>query len=268
MPSILRLACVSLLALAPVSAGAQGPWGGPNWPGPGRHGWAEEAAPDPSSEVSVSVFRAVGAEGLLGHGPLRIVPMAGTDNEGVPMAGTDNAGLPMARAGGDGVPLSDAEASSGPAPHDGDPFALESGVFQDAIAARLGHDGYVIAPPGDAAAVGQILELRVSHGLVTPGDPPHKTVSGEAAMGVSNRGSGMSLGIAIDLTKPRGPVVSTRVDVRIRDAATGRALWEGRADMAAREGDGRWPDAKIAARLAGALFDRFPGWSGERRGRK
>lgn len=257
MPKTLCLALPLALALVPVGVAAQGPWGEPGWPGPGgRHGgWIGDSAPDPSSSVSVSVFRAIGAEGMLGHGTLRIVPMQ--------PAAEDNPDAPSP------TPVSEAGASSGPAaPRGGDPFALETGIFQDAIAARLGHDGYVIAPPGDAAAVGQILELRVSHDLVAPGDPPHKTVSGEAAMGVSNRGSGMALGINIDLSKPRGPVVSTRVEVRIRDAATGRALWEGHADMATREGDSRWSDAKVAARLAGALFDRFPAWDGERQGRR
>ena len=36
------------------------------------------------------------------------------------------------------------------------------------------------------------------------------------------------------------------------------AVWEGRAEMATRDGDSRWDQQAIAARLAEALFDGFP----------
>jgi len=40
-------------------------------------------------------------------------------------------------------------------------------------------------------------------------------------------------------------------------------LWEGRAEMYSREGDDKWDDQAIATRLAKALFEDFPGRTGE-----
>jgi hypothetical protein len=63
---------------------------------------------------------------------------------------------------------------------------------------------------------------------------------------------------AVDLTKPLPPLIETRLEARIRDKASGVVLWEGRADIDTREGDDRWNDQAVAARLAEALFDGFP----------
>jgi hypothetical protein len=78
------------------------------------------------------------------------------------------------------------------------------------------------------------------------------------AMSVGNRGTAYGMAVAIDLTKPLPPLVSTRLEARIRDRATGKVLWEGRAEVATREGDKDWSEQDIATRLAEALFDGFP----------
>jgi hypothetical protein len=72
----------------------------------------------------------------------------------------------------------------------------------------------------------------------------------------------MGLAVAVDLSKPRGALIATRLEARIRDRATNEVLWEGRADTVTREG-GKWTDGVIANRLAAALFDHFPGKTGE-----
>lgn len=136
----------------------------------------------------------------------------------------------------------------------GDPRELAT--YQAAVIDRLAHGGYETAGP--AAASAQIVEVRVVHAIAVPQEAPHKPVSGEMSMGVSNHGSMMGLGIAIDLTKPRAALVSTRLEARIRDRASGEVLWEGRADILTREGDPRWTGQEVATRLADALFDGFP----------
>lgn len=78
------------------------------------------------------------------------------------------------------------------------------------------------------------------------------------AVGVSNRGTMTGMAVNVDLSKPRGALVSTRLEARIRDRANDTLLWEGRAEMATRDGDSRWDQQAIAARLAEALFDGFP----------
>jgi hypothetical protein len=82
-------------------------------------------------------------------------------------------------------------------------------------------------------------------------------------VGVSNRGSYQALAIGVDLSKPRKALLSTRLEARIRDRASGAVLWEGRADIATRAGDPKWTDQAIATKLAAALFSGFPGRNGE-----
>ncbi|MEY4160261.1 MAG: hypothetical protein RLZZ136_882 [Pseudomonadota bacterium] len=136
-------------------------------------------------------------------------------------------------------------------------------TYESAVADRLAASGYQTATTLEAAA--QIAEVRVTHDTVVPEEQPHKPVSGTMSMGVSNRGSMLGLGIAIDMTKPAKALISTRLEARIRDRASGTLLWEGRADVVTREGSAKWDDNTIAARLARALFDGFPGHSGETR---
>jgi hypothetical protein len=77
-------------------------------------------------------------------------------------------------------------------------------------------------------------------------------------MGVSNRGSMMAVQLNYDATRPRGALISTALEIRIRDRLTGTALYEGRARIATREGSSKWNDTAIATRLAAALFEHFP----------
>ena len=137
----------------------------------------------------------------------------------------------------------------------------ERATYEAAVIDRLAGAGYdTQAAPGES---GQTVELTIRHAEAEPAEAPHKPVSGEMAVGVSNHGSYQALGVNIDLSKPRKALLSTRLEARIRDKATGAVLWEGRADIATREGDRKWTDQAIAARLAEALFAGFPGKNGE-----
>lgn len=137
----------------------------------------------------------------------------------------------------------------------------ERATYEAAVIDRLAHAGYDTATA--AGTSGQTVELTIRHVEVTPPEAPRKPVSGEMAVGVSNHGSYQALGLNIDLSKPRKALLSTRLEARIRDKASGAVLWEGRADIATRDGDAKWSDQAIAARLADALFAGFPGKNGE-----
>lgn len=132
----------------------------------------------------------------------------------------------------------------------------ELAVYEAATLDQLAQLGYRtdVAP----ASAGQIVELHVSHDEVAPREA-HKPVSGEATVGMSNRGSMMGLAVAVDLSKPKGALVATRLEARIRDSASKAVLWEGRADTVTRAGNEKWSESAIAAHLAAALFDHFPG---------
>ena len=134
-------------------------------------------------------------------------------------------------------------------------------TYEAAVIDQLAQLGYRTDAPADSAS--QITELHIGHDVVVPQEQKRSPVSGEMAVGVSNRGSAYGLALNVDLTKPRGALIATRLEVRIRDKATGAALWEGRADIVTREGEEKWSDGVIAAKLAAALFDHFPGKTGE-----
>jgi hypothetical protein len=147
------------------------------------------------------------------------------------------------------------------ASEEGTADAREQATYEAAVIDRLAGAGYDTQAPTGAS--GQTVELNVLHAEAEPAEAPHKPVSGAMEVGVSNHGSYQALAIGVDLSKPRKALVSTRLEARIRDKASGAVLWEGRADIDTREGDPKWTDQAIAAKLAGALFAGFPGKNGE-----
>jgi hypothetical protein len=62
----------------------------------------------------------------------------------------------------------------------------------------------------------------------------------------------------VDLSKPLGALIATQIEARISDATSGELLWQGHAEVVARENDKRWRPESIANRLTAALFKTFP----------
>lgn len=129
-------------------------------------------------------------------------------------------------------------------------------VFESALLDQLASHGYDTASHASVAA--QTAEVRLVRDVAVPEEAPHKPVSGEMTVGMSNRGSMMGMALAVDLSKPRKAMVSTQLEARIRNAADGAVIWEGRAEMLTRDGSGQWTEARVAEKLAIALLDRFP----------
>lgn len=128
-------------------------------------------------------------------------------------------------------------------------------VYEAAVVDQLAKLGYDTAVSG--AEGGQVAQIGISHSVVVPEEAKRKPVSGAMEVGVSNRGNYSALALNVDLTKAKKAIVSTRLDVRIRDQASGRVLWEGHAEAQTREDDDGLNDGAVAARLASALFARF-----------
>ena len=271
-----RISAGLLLAMAPLAGGAaHGPWGMPNWNGPGGDAAAmdrgDQADDSREGHVSTTRFVAEDAGALLGHGTIavRAMPVPQT-NDGDAENGENDGPRDDARpAYAPSAP--DAAFPGGPPPppaeaiHGPDPTGRQQAIFEAAVLDRLAHAGYNTAVPSAGTASSQIVEVRVRRDVAIPREARHKPVSGEMDMGVSNRGSGFGMALNIDLTKPRAALIATQIETRIRDAATGRALWEGRANILTREGDPHWGDDRVATTLATALFDGFPGRAGEHR---
>lgn len=225
------MTCLALLAGGTPSLARPGGWGSPGWGGPNWNDTprgplsAEAGRPrldqrDRSREGRIEVNRFV-AEGEAAQALGRGQITVSSQSEGQDFVGPGN------RA-----------------------------AFEAAIVDRLVHAGYDTANTSPEG--GQVAELRVTRTVIEPAETRRKPVSGEAAMEVGNRGTAYGLALNVDLSKPLPPLVSTRLEARIRDRATSKLLWEGRAEVATREGDERWSEQTIAARLAEALFDGFP----------
>lgn len=127
-------------------------------------------------------------------------------------------------------------------------------LFEAAIADQLTHAGY----QPNTTGVGQRIDYVVTREVIQPPEPPHSPVQGAVGVGVGSYGSGMGLGLAIDLSKPLGALIETRVEARISDSAIHELLWQGRAEVLARENDRHWRPETIASRLSAALFRNFP----------
>lgn len=111
---------------------------------------------------------------------------------------------------------------------------------------------------------GQNVSVQVIREVAEPAEDKKSPVSGEAEIGVSNRGSYYAMGVNLDFTEPRKALLSTRMNARITDAASGEVLWEGRATLYSRDGDEDYGEGDIAERLASALFAEFPAGRGDR----
>jgi hypothetical protein len=135
-------------------------------------------------------------------------------------------------------------------------MGAEEATYESALTDQLVKAGYRTDAPKSSA--GQLVEFVVSHDEVQPPEPPHSPVSGEVTMVGGNRGSGVGMALAVDLSKPAKALISTRLQARIRNAATHELLWEGHAEIATRDGDKYWTTQAIATKLAAALFRNFP----------
>ncbi|WP_296677086.1 DUF4136 domain-containing protein [Novosphingobium sp.] len=137
--------------------------------------------------------------------------------------------------------------------------SLEWQTYRLAVQRQLALLGYAEAAAGQG---GQIAQMRVSRSL---SDPARK--SGPVSVGVGGStgsyGSGLGLGLGFNLGGGSGQQMQTELGVVIKDRVSARTLWEGRASFSV---DAKSPLASTdlaAAKMAEALFEGFPGQSGE-----
>ncbi len=136
------------------------------------------------------------------------------------------------------------------------PWVEQRAAYEAAVVDALVGVGYDTQHSDGPHA--QMATLGITRQVLVPAEAKRSPVSGSAAMSVGTRGSAYGLAVNVDMTKPLPALLSTRLDARIVDKASGRALWEGYATIASYEGDDNWTDARIANKLARALFDNFP----------
>lgn len=138
--------------------------------------------------------------------------------------------------------------------------SLEWSSYRTAVEQQLQRQGLVAAPDGARAP----LKVRIGFERMTrEGDAGRRSpVSVGVGGGTGGYGSGVGLGIGINLGGGPKRMADLQLAVRIDDAATGQALWEGRALTAVPVKAPASQPSLAAAKLAEALFKDFPGESG------
>jgi hypothetical protein len=144
-----------------------------------------------------------------------------------------------------------------------DGASLETRAWLDAVARELAARGFV---PAQGEATPRIAEVRLTRdavAVVRERSPISVGVGGSVGGGGGYYGRHRGgLGVGLGGGRPRD-LVESELSVTIRDRATGLALWEGRSSTRTAAGSRHAEPARLAARLAHALFAGFPGRSGE-----
>ena len=156
----------------------------------------------------------------------------------------------------DSAPLADPAAMS-----PGGQPSLEWNSYRMAVERQLQLQGLVAAEgAGESTAP---IKVRIGfersdHAAAGKRSPVSVGVGGSTG----SYGSGVGLGIGFNLGGGPRQMQDLQLTVRLDDAATGRALWEGRAISAVPVKAPAAQPSLAAAKLAEALFKDFPGESG------
>jgi len=141
-----------------------------------------------------------------------------------------------------------------------DADSLEFRSWAGAVARELVRIGYTEQVAGSSSP--QVAQVSVRRRTIEPG-----RVGSPVSVGVGGStgswGSGLGVGIGLNLSGPPPEEIETQLAVTIRDRASGRALWEGRAEFTVRASSPLAQTQLGAPKMAEALFRGFPGTSGE-----
>ena len=136
-------------------------------------------------------------------------------------------------------------------------------TYADAVGAALTAQGYTVVPAGQSSQFVARIGLQSDRRTVRRESPVSIGLGGSTYSG--GRGGGIGIGGGFSLPIGRGQArdqIATVLSVKINAREGNLGVWEGtarsREDLPAGTGD----DAKIAPRLATAMFTGFPGESG------
>jgi hypothetical protein len=135
---------------------------------------------------------------------------------------------------------------------------MEFRTYAFAVGRQLGAHGYSEERSGGE----QVAIVRIERQIYQPerrGNPVSVGLGGSAG----SYGSGLGVGVGIDLSGPPPEQIETGLYVTIKDRASGRSLWEGRAAFTVSAKSPLADTTLGAQKMAEALFKDFPGRSGE-----
>lgn len=139
-----------------------------------------------------------------------------------------------------------------------DAGSLEWQAYRAAIARQLVTLGYRETAPGAGT---QVAVMAVSR----------RTVEGQRSSPVSvgvggstgTYGGGLGMGVGLNLSPKPGPQVATDLTVTIRERQSNTTLWEGRASFVVSAKSPLASTSLGAPKMSQALFQGFPGQSGQ-----
>jgi hypothetical protein len=140
-----------------------------------------------------------------------------------------------------------------------DGASLEYRTYAAAVARQLTLLGYSEQVAGSAPQMAVVHVERQSFQPGREGSPVSVGVGGATG----SYGSGLGVGIGLNLSGPPPEQVDTSLSVMIKDRASGQSLWEGRARFTVKASSPLANSQLGAAKMAEALFQGFPGRSGE-----
>lgn len=130
-------------------------------------------------------------------------------------------------------------------------------AFSAALSRELVALGYTIVD--DPLSAEQTA--RLAYRIIDPAEEKDPFLSAGGPTGAFGRSVGV--GLNIPFGGPRSDVLTYRLDVRLSDAQSDKAIWEGRAIQQAQIGTRGTDPEFFAPILAHALFNGFPGESGK-----
>ena len=140
-----------------------------------------------------------------------------------------------------------------------DANSIEFRSYADAVARNLSALGWTVVNNAQSEQVALIDVQQGSREMLASRPPVSIGIGG----GTGGWGSGIGGGISFGLGGGGGrDLIGTMLEVRIKRRSDGTVFWEGRATMEARAGSPEAERTVAVERLAGALFQDFPGESG------
>ncbi len=134
---------------------------------------------------------------------------------------------------------------------------LAASPYLAAVAREMQRVGYA----GKVGSADVTAQVRASSVTIEP--ERRSPVSVGVGGSTGSYGSGVGLGVGIDLSGGAKAQVETTLDVRIVRRADNLVIWEGKAVQSAKAGSPAAQPGIAASKLAAALFQGFPGVSGE-----
>lgn len=139
--------------------------------------------------------------------------------------------------------------------------SLDYRTTANAVGVALARAGFTVLDEGAGGAQYRAM-IGLSRETLLPDDRRRSPVSVGVGGSTGSYGSGLGVGIGINLSGKPKPLISSQLRVQLRRAVDGRAIWEGRAETAAKEGTPAAQPGLAAGKLADAMFRDFPGKSG------